>query len=279
MIRKMKTTITTPIRHFAISAFILLAISSISIAAENTKSIKVFLLGGQSNMVGSGKASNLKPPYNNPFLKIKVWHPQTKKWAPLSPEALNTKGRFGPEIYFGHTMAKAFPSDDIRLVKYAAGGTTLYKDWSPTTKGKQYVHFMNKAKAALADLDAAGVNYEISGMLWLQGESDASRNKAETYERNLSKFISHMRAEFKTPNMPFIIARVRSHYGGKTGQAKIVRDAQVKVAKSTKNVAWFDTDECSMLNAGHYDAKGLADIGKRFAEKYQEIISNKKQTP
>jgi hypothetical protein len=34
-----------------------------------------------------------------------------------------------------------------------------------------------------------------------------------------------------------------------------------------------------MLNADHYDANDLADIGKRFAEKYQEIISNTKTTP
>jgi hypothetical protein len=275
----MKTIITTPTRHFAITAFILLAITSISMAAEKTKTIKVFLLGGQSNMVGSGKASNLKPPYNKPLLKIKAWHPQTNKWAPLAPETVNTKGRFGPEIYFGHTMAKTFPEDDIRLVKYAAGGTALYNDWSPKTKGKQYVNFMSRAKAAIADLETAGVEYEISGMLWLQGESDASENKAETYEKNLSEFISHMRTEFKTPSMPFIIARVRNHYGGKTGQSKIVRDAQVKIATLIKNVTWFDKDDCSMLNAGHYNAAGLADIGKRFTAKYQEVISNTKTTP
>ena len=136
----------------------------------------------------------------------------------------------------------------------------------------QYVILLKTAKAALAELDSSKVKYEISGMLWLQGESDAHENKAETYEKNLSNFIEHMRTEFKTPEMPFIIARVRNFYGGKTGQAKIVRDAQVKVADTDQNVGWFDTDNCSMANAGHYDAAGLIEIGKRFAATFQEVV-------
>jgi hypothetical protein len=270
-------------KHTAYYGTILLIIVSFCLAAtpvsaKKTKTIKIFLLGGQSNMVGAGKTVNLKPRYNKPFSRIKIWNPKTKRWSPLSPEVVNEQGQFGPEISFGHALAKAFRADDIRLVKYAAGGTALYNDWSPRTEGGQYVKFMRTAKAALADLDTAGVDYEISGMLWLQGESDAKENMADTYEKNLSEFIADMRTQFKTPKMPFVIARVRNYYGGSTGQAKIVRDAQVNVAKSTDNVAWFDTDDCSMLNPGHYNAAGLIEIGKRFAEKYKEIVSKTKKT-
>jgi hypothetical protein len=244
------------------------------VSANSTKSVKVFILAGQSNMVGSGKAANLVPPYSKPFPTIKIWVQGTKQWQPLSPKA---KDRFGPEVSFGHAIAKVLPDDDIRLVKYAASGTALYNDWDPKTKGKQYVAFMNTTRSALAELDASKTKYEIAGMLWLQGESDAHENKAETYEKNLTEFIAHMRTHFKTPKMPFVIARVRNHYGGKTGQAKIVRDAQVKIAGADKNVGWFDTDDCSMLNAGHYNAAGLIDIGKRFAVEYKKIVINEKR--
>jgi len=256
-------------------AVVLLGCSATIPSVQSDKPVKVFLLGGQSNMVGADTAAKLKPPYNEPFSKVKIWQPQEMQWEPLSPEVVNTQGRFGPEIYFGHTIAKACPGDDIRLVKYASSGTALYDDWSPTVGGAQYVSFMSITKAALTDLESDGVDYEISGMLWLQGESDAHEKKAETYEKNLTEFISHMRAEFKTPDMPFIIARVRSYYGGETGQAKIVRNAQVKIAESGQNVTWFDTDDFTMFNEGHYDANGLADIGTRFAEKYLEIAGNK----
>lgn len=249
-----------------------LATSLVSVKAD--EAIKVILLGGQSNMVGIASTENLKSPYNKPFSKIKAWDPKDNKWKPLSPEVLNSKGSFGPEIHFAHTIANDFPMYDIRLVKYAAGGTALYDDWSPTLKGEQYLNFMNRTKDALMNLDEAGADYEVSAMLWLQGESDAHENKGETYEKNLSDFISHLRTEFNASTMPFIIARVRDYYGGETGQAKIVRDAQAKVAESTENVAWFDTDDCSTQDAGHYDASGLADIGNRFAKKYKEIVNN-----
>lgn len=77
-----------------------------SVTAEETKIIKLFLLGGQSNMVGADKAAKLRPPYNKPFPKIKIWDPKNKTWAPLSPEVVNTGGRFGPEISLGTQLQK-----------------------------------------------------------------------------------------------------------------------------------------------------------------------------
>jgi hypothetical protein len=67
---------------------------------------------------------------------------------------------------------------------------------------------------------------------------DAAEGQAESYEANLVNFIAHMREQFETPEMPFIIARVLSFYGGETGQAAIVRDAQVKVAEADPNADW-----------------------------------------
>jgi hypothetical protein len=227
-------------------------------------------------MVGAGKTATLESPYSEPFQNVMIWN--WGKWVPLSPKLnINKPGQFGPELSFGHAIAKGYPGADIRLVKYARGGTALYDDWSPEIKGEQYAGFMKTAKGALTELESSKVTYEISGMLWLQGESDAHENKAEEYEQNLTKFIAHMRKEFNAPDMPFIIARVRSHYGGKTGQAKIVRDAQVKVAESDQNAGWFDTDDCSMHNAGHYDAAGLVEIGKRFAATLQEVTKAAKE--
>jgi len=255
---------------------ILTTLFASSVSAGDTKPVKLFFLCGQSNMVGGDKTAQLKPPYSEPLPKIKIWNGKSKKWVPLTPGMTSKKGRFGPEISFGHAIAKAFPDEDIRFVKSAVGGTALHNDWSPTVKGTPYKGFMKAAKGALADLTASGIKYEVAGMMWLQGESDAGEKKGDAYEENLTNFIAHMRAEFKTPEMPFIIARVRDHYGKKTGHAKLVRDAQVKVGETVKFAGWFDTDDCSMANAGHYDAAGLIEIGKRFAEKYKEVISRKK---
>ncbi len=250
----------------------LLLLPATSLCEGKSKTTKVFLLGGQSNMVGAGKGTDLKPPYSSPLPKIKIWQPKTKEWVPLSAGT-----SFGPEVSFGHAMAKAFPDDDIRLVKYAASGTALYNDWAPTN-GPEYRAFMATAKDALADLDASKVEYSVAGMLWLQGESDAEEKQGESYEKNLTAFIAHIRSIFNTPEMPFIIARVRDHYG-KGAQANMVRDAQESLAKTIKSVFWFDTDDCTMLNAGHYDSAGLIVIGNRFAESYGKMLNLRQSGP
>jgi hypothetical protein len=259
-------------RMLSVLTVVLFIIPLAPVSAVNTKTSKIFLLGGQSNMLGRKKVKKLKSPYDVPFQQVRMWNNSTKDWEPLHERGVSSKERFGPEASFGHAIAEILPGEDIRLVKYAASGTALYNDWSPKMKGKQYQEFMNTVKAALSELKTSGTNYEVAGMMWLQGESDAHEGKADAYAKNLTEFIIHLRTQFKTPKMPFVIARVRSYYGGKNGQAKIVRAAQVKVAESAGNAAWFNTDDCSMFNKGHYDMNGLIKIGKRFAEKYKEII-------
>lgn len=242
-------------------------------SAHGAEKTKVFLLGGQSNMVGFGsKANDLTPPYNAPLPQVRIWDLKKKQWTGLpllgavfGPEA-QTIGAFGPELSFGHAMAAAFPESDIRLIKYAANGTALHDDWEPG-KGEQYIAFKDTVKAALRDLEANRIEYEIAGMLWLQGENDAIEKKGQDYQKNLLAFIKHIRTEFRTPKMPFVIARVRDHHG-KGAQANMVRDAQEYVAEKDGDVQWFDTDDCGpLVKGGHYSSKGLIEIGKRFAEK------------
>lgn len=234
---------------------------------ENT--VKIFLLGGQSNMAGQLKEywAKLNSPYKDPFPAVPRWHNKARKWIPLAPTH-----RFGPEVAFGHSIIQAMPNQQIRLIKYAINGTALYNDWKPD-EGPQYNGFMQAAQSALANLEAQQIPYEIAGMLWLQGESDAKEQMGAAYEANLTAFILKMRSEFKTPDMPFIIARVRNFYG-KGEQAHMVRSAQEKLAQKLPMVAYFDTDDLNpLVNGGHYNMESTIEIGKRFAAAYMKIIT------
>ena len=229
-------------------------------------------------MVGQGTSADLKEPYLSPLPQVKVWQEKSNDWVSLSPGMGNNTESFGPEVSFGHAVVKAFPGDDIRLIKYGSNGKALYNDFKPYD-GRFYIEMMDVFKAALTNLNDAGIEYEITGMLWMQGESDAYESQATTYEANLVNFIEVMRKEFKTPDMPFIIARVLDHFGGivppKIGeqtdptQASIVRATQVRVAENTPFVSWFDTDDYEVVdpesNPGHYGTQGVLDMGKDFA--------------
>lgn len=228
---------------------------------------RVFLLAGQSNMNGLGSNADLAPPYDAAQTDVAFW--DNGEWVDLAPGFGNSSAEFGPEVSFGHTLKEALGPDRIHLVKYAVNGTALYNDWAPPT-GPQYAAFMSTANAAIADLDANGVDYEISGMLWLQGESDAAEGQGAAYETNLRNFIADMRSQFEVPDLPFYLARVRDFYGTPE-QAGLVRAAQVTVAESTDKVEWFDTDSYNPLIAGgHYNAEGEINIGIDYANLYLE---------
>jgi hypothetical protein len=235
---------------------------------------KIFLLGGQSNMVGSGEIKDLTSPYSKELSGIKIWNSE-KGWIPLVPGHDNRK-EFGPDISFGHEIVKLMPDDDIRFIKYAAGGTALYDDWSPDLKGPQYTAFMETTTEAMNNLRNSYIDFEIIAMLWFQGESDAHEDQADNYEINLVNFISHMRSQFESPEMPFIIARVLSFYGGESGQAKVVRDVQVKIGESDPYATWFDTDGSPIIdpenNQGHYNAKGNLRNGIEFAKACKRFL-------
>jgi Carbohydrate esterase, sialic acid-specific acetylesterase len=237
----------------------LLASAILFSASLHAAPVRVFLLAGQSNMRGMGNPADLKSPYTESPATVKIW--EGKSWVPLVAKG----DHFGPEIAFGHAMAKQMPDVEIRLIKHAVSGSNLHTHWAPTT-GACYIKFMKVAQTALADLDANKVPYGMAGMLWLQGESDARSPQRIDYERNLTQVIAHMREAFKTPEMPFLIARVREHYGGKAG-AKFVRDAQMKMGEADKKKWKIRAEARELAQQGKLAPKEQADYErKRLAE-------------
>ncbi len=231
---------------------------------------KIFLLGGQSNMDGQPAATNIPDPYKQPQTGVKIWdYWNGGGWGNLQAGYTESKKQYGPEVSFGATLKKAFPHDDIYLVKYANGGTNQAVHWNPNGSGGEYNHFKSAVDAAVQNLVNAGKTPEFCGMIWLQGESDAlNHSYATAYEGNLRNFISKVRADVNTPDMPFVLGRIVTYYGPAADNT-LVRTAQTTVAADTKNVAWIDTDDLSWAGAynGHYGTQGQIILGKRFADK------------
>lgn len=237
---------------------------------------RVFLLGGQSNMTGVGTSSELGAPYNSPQPDVRFWGGAygTSAWVDLAPGFGDSGSQFGPEVSFGRAIKDAYPDDNLYLIKYAVGGTALYDDWDPPS-GPQYSSFMSTMNAALANLDSSGIDYELAGMLWLQGESDAHEGQGAAYETNLRDFIADMRTQFGAPDMPFIMGRITTYFGD-TANNSAVRDAQVTIAGDTPDVRWFDTDGFSPGAPGspahHYDTAGQIELGQAFATVWQAMF-------
>ena len=235
----------------------------------NASEIKVFLMGGQSNMLGrapvSGLPVELQGTQNDLLLFGGSDGTAGTTLTALQPDGKNA-GEFGPEVTFGRTIADAFPTTQFALIKYAAGGTALYNDWAPDSgsgDGPQYALFQQTVTSGLQALQDAGYTPDIIGMLWHQGESDAIEGQQANYETNLTNFISDVRSNYGT-DLPFMIGEIRRQ----STATNTVADAQVAVGAADPNATFVQAADLSFLDTYHFDAASMITLGERYANSY-----------
>lgn len=249
------------------AAFLLAGIVSSTAQAEH---IKVFLLGGQSNMDGRAATSDLPTtPVNLQQAQSDVLLYEGSTLGDLKPSGSD----FGPEITFGRTLADTHADDNFALIKYAAGGTNLHTDWDPSGGSNNYTTFQTRVTNGISALTTganAGNTYEIVGMLWTQGERDAKDGQTTTqYEANLNGFIADIRSNYGS-DLPFFFNRLSA---GQTdipaGGLSAIRAAQDNVAAGDANAYLIDTDGFGLNGANlHFSAAGQQALGEAFAQSY-----------
>jgi iduronate 2-sulfatase len=238
----------------------------------------LYLLVGQSNMDGRGKAKDLTPDQREPAPAIIFYRnppASSDGWKPLGPGYSTAPGykgslpspTFGPEIGFAVAMLAAQPDHPLALIKGSKGGTSLAKDWKPgekdkpQTQGPCYRNMIETIHLALKELASRGDTYTLDGILWHQGESD-SRSTEEVYLQELTTLIARMREDVGQPDLPFVIGEVYNN-----GKRDAVRAAQQAVAKAVPHVGFASADGLKTWDGGtHFDAASQLLMGKRFAE-------------
>ena len=167
--------------------------------------LRVFVLMGQSNMKGAGRAKNLKAPYTETHERIRIW--ANGRWEYFVP----TK-QHGPGVSFAHQLAEFWPNDTIGIIKVAVGGTGISafaKDWSferaeltyDGKKGPLYQDLMN----AVAEARRIS-NPEFCGVFWKQAAADGTKKElAAAYDKSLETLISDLRADLDAPDLPVFI--------------------------------------------------------------------------
>lgn len=238
----------------------------------NAEHFKVYLLGGQSNAAGKALISGLPSDLQAAQTNVRIFHGDNSgvgTWQHVAP-GISQEGPqyFGPEITFGRDLANANPTDNIAIIKYALGGTTLHTKWDPNTPGAQYAAFSSTIANALKALTVAGDTYQVAGMIWMQGESDgwpkqSTLAQAKAYESNLTNFIAKVRADLDIANLPLVIGKIFDTPVWKYGT--YIRSAQEAVNTSVANTGLVDTDDLSLGDPRHYDTASMMSLGSRFA--------------
>ena len=238
---------------------------------------RVYLLAGQSNMVGYGRTSELPPELSRPQTRVQI-HAEGRvdgdlsgHWDTLAPGYGTTLDRFGPELTFGLRLEAANPERDIRLIKHAKSSASLWADWDPET-GAEYGAFRDHVARALAELRALGKTPEIVGLIWMQGEADAlDRDHAEAYAENLAAFVSRVRADLEVENLPVVVGLVST--APEWPFHDTVRGAQSRTADAVAQVEPVETSDLIRDFAHgdqyHYATEGQRMLGERFAQAWE----------
>jgi len=191
---------------------------------------------------------------------------------------------FGPELFFGLSMAEAWPDEKMLFIKRAVGSTSLYGCWNPNWSAEKAAVFGEEKEPRLyRDLIAyvkkllseyTPDQYQICGMLWVQGESDRRKDfAAATYGENLRALIEGVRKEVGHAALPFLLLQVGS---GKVieGMKQTAHDVP-NVSLLTQSADPASPEFLPKLPNGHYNHTGMKLIGDRFANTFLSEYQNK----
>ena len=292
----------------------LLALATLLLTCNSSKELdiwKVYYFGGQSNMDGYGFNDQLPDSLKKKIPNSMIFNGKRDNegspnggigiWSPVEPghgNMFQTDGvsnslskMFGPELSF----AKKMTSDGVKIaiIKYSFGGTALYPgagygDWHPD---QERINHLDNALSTINNaFDVADINGDgrldrliPSGIIWMQGESDAEHSKeaSEAYYGNLKNLINLLRASLRNEKLPVIIGKINDSYmtpDGKPTQPFIesVHLAQKKFTEEDDCASYVTEIESYNFyeDAWHYDTDGFIKMGIAFAKALKQLESN-----
>jgi iduronate 2-sulfatase len=253
-------------------------------AAVSAASYDVYLLAGQSNMDGRGKAADLDAAQRQPSTQALIYYrnPPTSSdgWKPLAPGFSMPPGykgglpapTFGPELGFAAALLAAKPDQRLAFIKGSKGGTSI-EEWKPGTKGAAstqgpcYRAYLETIALAEKALTANGDTMTIRALLWHQGESNA-KDTAEEYQAKLAVLIARLREDVAQADLPVVVGEVFDN-----GKRDGVRAAERAIVKAIPAVAFASAEGLVTSDNGtHFDSASQLQLGRRFAAALATLV-------
>lgn len=232
----------------------------------------LYLLIGQSNMAGRGKVEPSDTIQNQRILSFN----KQKTWI-IAKEPIGFDKSFtgvGPGLAFGREMAAIDTSIYIGLIPCAHGGSSI-SVWKTgvyyePTKSFPLDNAIERAKLAMK----VGV---LKGIIWNQGESDCTPEKAAVYEESLKGLIDTLRQALNEPNLPFIAAELPAfQINPKTNFAphKKINRAINHLKKRIDFYSVIKTNDTNHKGDSlHYNTASARLIGERYAHEMKKLIT------
>ena len=241
--------------------------ADIATLPEGREQLDLYLLIGQSNMVGLGTLP--AQVQNDPDVVMMRYTrpenlPADEGWYvarhPVH-EGANNAGA-GPALTFAGAMREADPAARVGLIPAAVGGSRIAQ-WAPTEKN--YTNAVRRAKQALA----AGPEgrTRLRAVLWLQGEADTDEARAAAYPAALHDLVDRLRTEFGDADLPFIACTIgEGGTGDKLRFQGVINATLLTLPQHRARTACVDArDLQGFIDAVHYNTATVEEIGRRYA--------------
>lgn len=232
---------------------------------------EIYILAGQSNMMGRGALSPAQT-YNNDA-RIFALYSDTG-WGvgadPLHHD--NVQAGVGPGMAFADKLLdlKGDPCLEIGLVPCAKSGSGI-NDWHSTWRPNN--HYGNLIKQALIAREQG----ELKGLIWYQGETDAMASSYPLYwSTKLRQLIHDIRTDLGMPNLPVIITRLGPDPSSGTypmwWAVQTYTDQMENIG--VPNVAFVSASDLSaMPDKIHLTASAAVTLGHRYAQAMFDLQS------
>ncbi len=251
---------------------ILLMVLSLNVFGQSNASGKpmdLYLLIGQSNMAGRGPMDNVSE-----MTSEGIWMlDKDNNWV-LAKDPLHFDKSYaavGPGLSFAQAMLEGQKNKPIGLIPCAWGGSPI-KVWTSGQKyfdNYPYDFAIERAKIAMR-------HGELKGILWHQGESDNTPEKAAVYLEKLKALVTNLRRDLNAPNLPFVAGEIG--YFNKENNINAIINQLPAEEENTAVVSAADlSDKGDQL---HFNTASARELGKRYAlamKKLLDVAVNKKK--
>ena len=214
---------------------------SISEEKPQTQERHLFILSGQSNMVGMDPKHSFTPVIHEKFGPENV--------------IIVKDAHGGQSIRSWCKENHEFPPPTVGRI--------------PKVRGDLYRQLIQKVQASID-----GVSLKTITFIWMQGESDL-RNTA--YRIYLDELVKQLKTDLNTKVLHLVIGRISDCGLDQEKRLKeklLIRKTQVEFATSQPRGEWVNTDDLNDVEKDgkifhdlHYTKEGYVTLGKRFAEK------------
>jgi sialate O-acetylesterase len=242
----------------------------------------LWILAGQSNMQGIGdlQIENTPSVYIHSFGYNETWAIATDPlhWLLDSVDPVHRYGLTGTQLEVARKQARedavtgtgcglpfaqemvAATGVPIGLVPCAHGGTSM-AEWDPARRDEGGASLYGSMYRRFKE-----VGGKVTGVLWYQGESDASTTSVPLFRDRLIQLVAAMRKDFNHPSLPFYQVQIGRYVVPFQNPAwKEIQTLQTQCAGEIERCETVASIDLELDDPIHVSTGGLQRLGRRLA--------------